>query len=145
MLRLLLLMFGLGLFTSTSSANTSLINSEDNRAGLVSVDEVKSASYTYSKKELKKAWKKERKEQRLQKRMEWLSRIVQKKMAKKMEKQKRKNIGGIDDPVDKWFWYWAIAWGAGILFLIVSVNILATIAFILGTVAAVIWVVNRFG
>jgi hypothetical protein len=64
----------------------------------------------------------------------------------------KRTLGGFSDPVDKWFWIWAIAWGVGILLTIVSggtltaaLGIIWLLAFGLGSVALVLWLVKKFG
>jgi hypothetical protein len=55
--------------------------------------------------------------------------------------------------VDKWFWIWAIAWGAGILITVISgasiasgfLGIFWLSLFIIGSVALVIWLIKKFG
>lgn len=70
-------------------------------------------------------------------------------------------IGGLGDPVDKWFWFWIIGWGAGILLTAlfpiiffsgglsgVSIGwlfiLLGSLAWIFGTVSLVVWLIKKF-
>lgn len=71
--------------------------------------------------------------------------------------KKLAQIGGLDDPVDKWFWYWIIAWGVAVLIGIIGAfaswnvyaagfSILGTLsylAWVFGTVALVIWIIKQ--
>jgi hypothetical protein len=69
-------------------------------------------------------------------------------------------LGGLGHPVDKWFWFWIIGWGAGILLtvliptLVLSGGIsgasigwlfllLGILAWLFGTVAFVVWLVKK--
>jgi hypothetical protein len=69
-------------------------------------------------------------------------------------------LGGLGHPVDKWFWFWIIGWGAGILLtaliptLVLSGGIsgasigwlfllLGSLAWLFGTVAFVVWLVKK--
>jgi hypothetical protein len=58
------------------------------------------------------------------------------------------DIGGIDDPVDKWFWYWIIGWGAAIVLSALHsgwiFGVLSGLAVTFGTVALVIWLIKRY-
>ncbi|MFZ1679264.1 MAG: hypothetical protein WAT91_18415 [Saprospiraceae bacterium] len=65
-----------------------------------------------------------------------------------------KHSGGLfSDPVNRWFWLWIITWGAGILLLVVSagaltsaaIGILWLLAFAVGSVALILWLVKKFG
>ena len=71
-------------------------------------------------------------------------------------------LGGLSDPVDKWFWYWLMGWGAGLLLSIISVaavtgsiygggftiwwilGILSYLAWLFGTVALIVWLIKKF-
>lgn len=84
---------------------------------------------------------------------------VKKKAVKLLKKVA--DIGGIGDPVDKWFWYWILGWGAGILLtalvpaLVFSGGLsgaslgwlfllLGSLAWIFGTVSLVVWLIKKF-
>jgi hypothetical protein len=75
--------------------------------------------------------------------------------------QKVADIGGIGHPTDKWFWYWIIGWGAGILLtaLVPAIAfsgglsgaslgwlflLLGSLAWVFGTVSLVVWLVKKF-
>lgn len=70
--------------------------------------------------------------------------------------KKLAQLGGLDDPVDKWFWYWILGWGVAILIGIVGAfttlnvyagfSILGTLsylAWVFGTIALVIWIIKQ--
>ena len=101
-------------------------------------------SNTLSKAEAKSIQKAERKEFRTQKRIAMVQRFMAKKMAKK----------AIDfqDPVNKWLWFGIFGWGAGLLLWIIAgsvlsggIGLLASLCWLFGTVAFVIWLVKKFG
>ena len=75
------------------------------------------------------------------------------KFQKFMQSKKgQKMLGGLDDPIDKYFWYAVIGWGAAIVFAIINsaINILgiftllASLFALAGTVALVIWLIKKF-
>jgi hypothetical protein len=106
-----------------------------------------------TKKELRKQNRMLKKQQRMQKRMERLQRFLEKRGADV----------DFSDPVDKWMWFWIFGWGAGILLTILApilfvstasvtglgaagiLWLLASLAYLFGTVSLVIWLVKKFG
>ena len=62
-------------------------------------------------------------------------------------------LGGISDPVDKWFWIWIGTWGIGILITVLfggglssaTIGILWLLAFAIGSIALVLWLIKKFG
>lgn len=96
--------------------------------------------------EAKAIQKAEKKQVRTQKRIA----LVQKYLAKKMAKK------AIDfkDPVNKWLWFGVFGWGAGLVLWIIAagvssgfglIGVLASLAWLFGTVSFVIWLVKKFG
>jgi hypothetical protein len=84
-----------------------VINLEDHKEGLISLEDA--ASHSALTKSLQKESKQlERKQKRTQKKMARLQKFMSSKKGQKM-------MGGLDDPVDKFFWYWLICWGGGML------------------------------
>ena len=67
---------------------------------------------------------------------------------------------GIDlqDPVNKWMWFWILGWGAGLVLTIIAaatvasgslggfgiVYGLASLAFLFGTISLIVWLVKKF-
>ncbi len=105
-------------------------------------------SKTLTKTEAKAIQKLEKKEARNQKRLG----MLQKMMVKKMHK----NAVDFKDPVNKWLWFGIFGWGAGLLLSILSWSVvtaggfgvlwlLASLAYLFGTVSFVIWLVKKFG
>lgn len=160
----LLLVFVLGLLTTAMYADTKTnVNSEDHPDGAIAMEDAYS-SKALTKKELrlqkkndKKLLKAEKKQYRMEKRSAWVMKILERKMAKS-----KKDIGGIDDPVDKWFWYWLLGWGGALVISILFwslagsgagfysgtwliFGLLSTLLWIGGTVALIIWLINKFG
>lgn len=101
--------------------------------------------------EAKAIQKAEKKQVRTQKRIA----VVQKYLAKNMAKK------AIDfkDPVNKWLWFGVFGWGAGLVLWIIAasvvsgggflgggfIGVLASLAWLFGTVSFVIWLVKKFG
>ena len=152
------LLFTLSLFllANVSYAGNS-VNTEDHPTGIVQMKD-----FTATKADLKadkQLLKTEKQQYRAEKRMAWLSKIVNKKMAA----SKKKSLGGLDDPVDKFFWYWLIGWGAGILLSIIAAAaftggafsggfgaawvlwLLAWLAWLGGSICGIIWLVKKLG
>lgn len=126
-----------------------------NNSDAVVLDEANSAAAVaadkMTKKELRQQKRMLRKQNRMQKRMERLQRFMEKR--------------GVDfsDPVDKWMWFWIFGWGAGLLLTILApilfvstgsltglgaagiIWLLASLAYLFGTVSLVIWLVKKFG
>ena len=148
------------------SANTNpktTVNSEDYAEGVVDMEDAFAAK-TLTKQELRqqkrqdrKLLKAEKKQYRMEKRAAWVMKVLERKMAKS-----KKDIGGIDDPVDKWFWYWLLGWGGALVISILFwtlagtgagfysgtwliFGLLSTLLWIGGTVCLIIWLINKFG
>ena len=144
-LKALLFLFALSLLMPGMSSASS-INTEDNQAGLVTMDEM-IADKVLTAQELKVLQKEEKKQVRMERRMAKVEKFMQSKLGQKL-------MGGLDDPVDKWFWYWIIGWGAGIVLLVIAtaslgtgfgiLGILATLAWLFGSVSLIIWLVKKF-
>ena len=101
-------------------------------------------SKTLSKAEARSIQKAERKEFRTQKRIAFVQRIMAKKMAK--------NAIDFKDPVNKWLWFAIFGFGAALLLTILvgstysgGIAILASLAWLFGAVAFVIWLVKKYG
>ncbi|HKK63337.1 MAG TPA: hypothetical protein VJ951_12305 [Bacteroidales bacterium] len=85
---------------------------------------------------------------------------VKKKAVKLVDKVAA--IGGLGDPVDKWFWFWVLGWGAWIVLSIVASAIVVGSAFgsgfgigallfliaylagLFGTVSLIVWLIKKF-
>jgi hypothetical protein len=98
--------------------------------------------------EIKVLRKEEKKQVRMERRVERLEKFMGTKLGQKL-------LGGLSDPVDKFFWYWVIGWGAGIVFSILAgatllsggfsiLWLLAYLAYLAGSVALIIWLVKKF-
>lgn len=155
-IKYLLLSLSMALVATTGFAGNS-VNTEDNRVGVVQVEDlVADKALVKADKQLLKA---EKQQYRAEKRMAWFSKVINKKMAK----SQKKALGGLDDPVDKYFWYWLIGWGLGLLLTILASAIavggafsggfgvawvlflLGWLAWIGGTIMGIIWLVKKLG
>ena len=96
--------------------------------------------------EAKAIQKAEKKQVRTQKRIALEQKYLAKKMAKKAIDFK--------DPVNKWLWFGVFGWGAGLVLWIIAagvssgfglIGVLASLAWLFGTVSFVIWLVKKFG
>ena len=161
----LLLVFAMALtsVSMTAYANTKTnVNSEDHPEGLTAMEDAYSSKaltkqdLRQQKKNDRKLLKAEKKEYRMEKKTAWVMKILERKMAKS-----KKDIGGLDDPVDKWFWYWLFGWGGALVLSILFwslagsgagfysgtwliFGLLSTLRWIGGTVALIIWLINKF-
>lgn len=124
-----------------------IVNTEDQPAGIVTMDEMV-ADKVMTAEELKVLQKEEKKQLRMERRMERLEKFMNSKLGQKL-------LGGLDDPVDKFFWYWIIGWGVGILLSIIAAAtltgggfgilwLLAYLAYLAGSVALIVWLVKKF-
>lgn len=151
----LLLMFGFALLSHGAIlANVNVINLEDHQEGLISLEDAVSHSAVATK-QLKAAKKLEKKQKRTAKKMAKFQKFMKSKKVQKM-------LGGLDDPVDKFFWYWVIGWGAAIILSIIAVAVatggvfsggfgvawvlalLGWLAGLAGTVFLIVWLVKKF-
>ena len=121
------------------------VNSEDFTPGLFMMTEMV-PDHTVTKREMRTL----KKEEKFQLRVErFLQRMEQRLQAKKSHR----GIDNINDPIDKWFWWWAICWGAGILLSIFAggaiigagIGLFWWLLFAAGSVALVVWLVKKFG
>ena len=108
-------------------------------------------SKALTKAEAKEIQKIERKQVRTQKRIGMVQKFMTKKMAK--------NAVDFQDPVNKWLWFGVFGWGAGLLLWIIAaavvtgggflgggfLGLLASLCWLFGTVAFVIWLVKKVG
>lgn len=147
--RILLLTFALALISQISFSINSVKNNLPGNGISVPVDLL--SGHTLTKAEAKVIQKAEKKQVRTQKRIA----VVQKFLAKNMAKK------AIDfkDPVNKWLWFGVFGWGAGLVLWIIAaavvtgggflgggfLGLLASLAWLFGTVAFVIWLVKKFG
>ena len=146
-LKTLLFLVTLGFLVPTISFGSPAINTEDNVAGLVSMDEMV-ADKTYTAEELKILQKEEKQQVRMERRMARVEKFMNSKLGQKL-------LGGLDDPVDKWFWFWVIGWGAGIILTVIAgatltagsfgvLWALAYLGWLAGSVSLIIWLVKKF-
>lgn len=124
---------------------TPAINTEDFVAGKFTMDEYTN-THPLSRHELKE----QKKEERLLHRVESLMLRLERAIHSKMQK---KSINGISDPVDRWLWIWGISWGIGILITLFAggavaatgIGILWLLAFSVGAVSLILWLIKKFG
>jgi hypothetical protein len=119
------------------------INSEDNVAGILSMDDAYS-SKAMTKAEMratkhadKMALKAEKKQIRQEKRMVKINNFIAKHFSNNA-------LGGFDDPIDKFLWWAIIAFGAAIIFSFVFWPI-STIFWIGSIVLLVLWIIKKYG
>lgn len=119
------------------------INSEDNVAGIVSMDDAYSskamtkADLRATKRADKMALKAEKKQIRQEKRMTKINNFIAKHFGNNA-------LGGLDDPIDKFLWWAIIAAGAAIIFSFVFWPI-STIFWIGSIVLLVLWIIKKYG
>jgi len=122
------------------NSTSDVINTEDHRAGQVSMAEWSDpATPTHA------TWRKMQREER---RIERWERRIERYTTKTPDR-----LRGISDGTDRWFWLWTIGWGLGILLLILSggalssafLGILWLLGFVGGTACLVVWLVKRHG
>ena len=146
-LKSLLFLVSLALLLPSLSRATTPVNTEDNPAGLITMEEMV-VDKVLTAQELKTLAKEEKKQVRMERRIERVEKFMQSKMGQKL-------LGGLDDPVDKWFWFWIIGWGAGIVLTIIAsaalasgtfgvLWLLAYLAWLAGSVSLIIWLVKKF-
>lgn len=135
----------LPMFLTAATSGRNTINTEDIRPGTISMAEWP-ASASLSKHERARISKEEKKLHREEKLTARLQKIVQAKFQKK-------KLGDLGDPVDKWFWIWAITWSLGIILTIIAggaiagtaIGIIWLASFVIGSVALILWLVKKFG
>jgi len=135
------------LFVGTDiSASNVPVNSEDNAAGTIMMDEAYSsaamtkAEVRAAKKADKRALKAEKRAIKMEKRMAKLNKMI----AKKMNKHQ---LGGFDDPIDKWVWFAIIAAAAAIIFGIIGGVFgwtLGALLWVAAIVFLVVWLIKKF-
>ena len=133
------------ILTFQKSYCTPATNTEDFVTGKLTMVEYANTT-PLSKQEIKK----QKKEERLLHRTESMMLRFEKAIHAKMQK---KSINGINDPVDRWFWIWGISWGAGILITLFAggavaatgIGILWLLAFSVGAVSLILWLIKKFG
>src|SRR5687768_10015647 len=145
-LKTLLFLVTLAIVLPSMSIAAPAINTEDRVAGLVSMDEL-TTDKTLTAQEIKILQKAEKQQVRMERRMARIEKFMSTKMGQKL-------LGGLDDPVDKWFWFWIIGWGAAIVFSILAAassaggfGILGALSLLFGlggTVALIVWLVQKF-
>jgi hypothetical protein len=121
------------------------VNTEDIVAGEICMYEMV-YDKVLTKGEMKILRKEERKLLRTEKRMERFQRLLQ---SPKIQQR----IGGLNDPVDRWFWFWIGGWGIGLLLTILTGGMLASggigilwfLFFVAGSVSLVVWLLKKFG
>lgn len=155
-IKYLLLTLGIVVAAATAYAGKT-VNTEDFPTGTVLMEDMMAdKAMVKADKQMLKA---EKKMYKAEKRLAWFANAVNKKMAKSQNKA----LGGLDDPVDKFFWYWLIGWGAGLILTIIASAIavggafsggfgvawvlflLGWLAWIGGTVCGIIWLVKKLG
>lgn len=143
----LLLPVALVFLTQVTYATTPVANTEDHVAGIVTMNEM-IPDKAPTAQELKILRKEEKKMARMERRMERLEKFMNSKLGQKL-------LGGLSDPVDKWFWFWIIGWGAGIVLSILAAAtvtgggfgalwLLASLAWLAGSIALIVWLVQKF-
>ena len=146
-LKFLLFLLALAFMVPSMTIAAPAINTEDHATGLVTMDELASDK-VLTVQEMKFLKKEEKKQARMERRIERVEKFMNSKMGQRL-------LGGLDDPVDKWFWYWIIGWGAAIVFSILAAAIFTTTGFgifgvlsllfgLAGTISLVIWLVQKF-
>ena len=119
------------------------INSEDNVAGIVSMDDAFSskamtkADLRATKRADKMALKAEKKQIRQEKRMTKINNFIAKHFGNNA-------LGGLDDPIDKFLWWAIIAAGVAIIFSFIWWPI-STIFWIGSLVLLVLWIIKKYG
>ena len=146
-LQALLFLIALAFTIPQLSIASPVVNTEDNVEGLVTMDEMVSDKVLTAQ-EIKVLKKEEKQQVRMERRMARVEKFMQSKMGQRL-------LGGLDDPVDKFFWYWIIGWGAGIVLSVLAAAtitgggfgvlwLLAYLAWLAGSVALIVWLVKKF-
>lgn len=146
-LKSLLFLISLTILVPSVSRAAVVVNTEDHPAGTITMDEMV-MDKTLTAQEIKMLQKEEKQQVRMEKRMARVEKFMNSKMGQKL-------LGGLDDPVDKFFWFWIIGWGAGIVLSILAAAtltgggfgvlwLLATLAYLAGSVSLIVWLVKKF-
>lgn len=146
-LKSLLFLISLTLLLPSMSMAAPSINTEDNPAGIVMMDDMV-ADKALSAQELKTLKKEEKQLERSERRIARVEKFMNSKMGQKL-------LGGLDDPVDKFFWFWIIGWGIGIVLSILAAAtitgggfgilwLVAYLAYLAGSVSLIVWLVKKF-
>ena len=144
MLKPLLLIVSLAFLVPSLSMAAPAVNTEDTRAGIVTMDEL-NESKVLTTAEIKAMKAGEKKQLRMERRMARLEKFMNTKMGQKL-------LEGLNDPVDRFFWYWIIAWGIGLILILLAagtsgfgvIGVLATLAWLAGSVSLIVWLVKKF-
>jgi len=143
--RSILSIFGCLGFLQSFLLASPIVNTEDHPGALIEMAELLPDRH-FSRDEFRELRANEQLLQRIENRLDRKTKAFSSKHSKR-------TLGGFSDPVDKWFWIWAIAWGLGILLTIVTggsltgvaLGLIWLFAFGLGSVALVLWLVKKFG
>jgi hypothetical protein len=123
--------------------SSPVINTEDHPAALADIEQFASDPSVTSG-DVKQLRKKERQLIKLETRWERIHQLISKKS--------NATLGGIKDPVDRWFWIWIGSWGLGLILTLIlggsvssaTLGIIWLSAFGLGSVALILWLVKKF-
>lgn len=74
-----------------------------------------------------------------------LEKRLEKKATRLLKKLSRRAAIDLNDPVEKWMWFWLLAWGGGLVLSVLGLGWLGWLLFVGGTVCLVIWLVRRSG
>ncbi|HZV71761.1 MAG TPA: hypothetical protein VFG10_19570 [Saprospiraceae bacterium] len=133
------------LFFGHMLLSASTVNTEDYPAGMIEMKELIPDHLT-TRTELKQLKKNEKHLQRVEKVMNLLHKMS-------FAKNGKHSSGLFSDPINRWMWLWLITWGFGILLLVVSagavsgaaLGIIWLLAFAIGSIALILWLVKKFG
>ena len=138
-------LFTCALFLQSLLAASPIINTEDHPSAIIEMKELIPDHHT-TRSELKGMMKEEHQLIRIEKSLV--------RMNKMSHSGKHMNaLGGLKDPIDRWFWFWIITWGVGILLTLTfggglssaTIGIIWLLAFALGSVSLVLWLLKKFG
>jgi hypothetical protein len=131
------------LFFPVSTSACLPVNTEDHPSGLICMSELVT-DRNLSKKELRTLQKEEKKRIRMEHRLEKFQKLLH-------SRYDQAKSGIFSDPVGRWFWIWVISWGFGILLFAISggaigtfVGVLLLTAFVIGSIALVVWLKKQF-
>jgi hypothetical protein len=142
--RILVYSFLLFLFGPSPLLAFSPVNTEDDPQGVACMEDfLPEAGLT--KEEIRSLEKEEQKLLRTERRIDKFQKFM-------VSKRGQKLLDGMNDPVDRWFWYWVLGWGTGIMLTILAGGAFTTGAigilwfglFVGGSISLVVWLVKRF-